>query len=242
MTHEKRFLDYTLLALSVVLGVGSIILLVVLGSLTFTRFGWSDPEILLWDTFLSLLFFLQHSVMVRRAFKQRLSRVVPPLYHGAIYTIASGLVLAALVIFWQKSATGVYVLQGIARWVLYASALFAAFIFLLSIHALRTFDPLGIGPIRARLRGVEPHAGPFVVRGPYRWVRHPLYACVLVLFWSAPVVTLDRLLFNVLWTAWVYVATLFEERDLTREFGEVYTEYKKKVPMFVPWRGAASDA
>jgi protein-S-isoprenylcysteine O-methyltransferase Ste14 len=109
------------------------------------------------------------------------------------------------------------------------------------VVALRSFDILGIGPIRARLRGTPHQPGPFVVRGPYRWVRHPLYSAILILFWTNPLMTSDRLLFNVLWTAWMIMGTVLEERDLVREFGEVYTEYKRKVPMLIPWRHPAPE-
>jgi protein-S-isoprenylcysteine O-methyltransferase Ste14 len=71
-------------------------------------------------------------------------------------------------------------------------------------------------------------------------VRHPLYFCVLVLFWANPDVTADRLLFNLLWTGWIYVGTLFEERDLVLEFGDVYRRYQKMVPMLIPWRPPAT--
>ena len=225
-----------MIALATCLGAGSILLLVALDTVTFTSFGWNDTAVLAWDAFLSLLFFLQHSIMVRRSFKQRLARTAPPHCHGAVYTIASGIVLTLLVIFWQKSGTVLYELHGIARWAMHACLLLAVVVFVLGIHALRSFDPLGLGPIKAHLRGVEPQPGPFVVRGPYRWVRHPLYSCVVVLFWATPELSLDRLLFNVLWTAWVGVGTLLEERDLTREFGEAYIRYKEQVPMFVPWK------
>ena len=67
-------------------------------------------------------------------------------------------------------------------------------------------------------------------------MRHPLYTAVLLLFWANPDVTADRLLFNILWTAWIYIAMLLEERDLTAEFGEAYLEYKKAVPMLIPWK------
>ena len=101
---------------------------------------------------------------------------------------------------------------------------------------LKPFDPLGIGPIRAHLREAIYKQGPFIIRGPYRWVRHPLYACVLLMFWANPELTTDQLLFNVLWSAWIIIATYLEERDLTREFGDVYLQYKKTVPMLVPWK------
>ncbi len=239
MTSQTRLLDYTFLVLAVVLGVGSIVLLVVSGLSPFMRFGWSDVTILLWDSFLSLIFFVQHSGMVRRPFRQRLATILDSRYQGATYTITSGIALAIVVVFWQRSEASLVVLEGLPRHILTVCTILAVFVFALSAYSLRSFDPLGIDPIRAHLRGVDHQPGPFVVRGPYRWVRHPLYICVIVLFWAEPSVTLDRLLFNVLWTVWIYVGTLLEERDLIREFGDVYRQYQKTVPMLIPWRGPA---
>jgi len=45
----------------------------------------------------------------------------------------------------------------------------------------------------------------------------------------------DRLLFNVLWSAWILAGTLLEERDLSREFGAEYGSYAKNVPMLIPF-------
>jgi hypothetical protein len=237
MPQPTRLLDYTLILLAVVFGIGSILLLIAGGSSSYTHFSWSEPGILLWDAFLSLLFFVQHSGMVRKSFRQRLGTVVQSRYHGAIYTIASGIALAAVVIFWQRSETSLLVLQGIPRLIAQVCSYLAVFVFVLSAYALRTFDPLGIGLIRAHLRKMEHHPGPFVVRGPYRWVRHPLYSCILVMFWTNPDLTTDRLLFNLLWTGWIYVGSRLEELDLAREFGEIYLQYQKGVPMLIPWRG-----
>ena len=87
-----------------------------------------------------------------------------------------------------------------------------------------------------RLQGRTFEHGPFEVRGPYRWVRHPLYSGILVLLWTNPDITTDRFLFNVLWSAWIVGATFLEERDLLREFGAQYRAYQKYVPMLLPFR------
>jgi protein-S-isoprenylcysteine O-methyltransferase Ste14 len=44
------------------------------------------------------------------------------------------------------------------------------------------------------------------------------------------------LLLNLLFTVWVIVATLLEERDLVAGYGEAYHSYQRKVPMLIPWR------
>lgn len=60
---------------------------------------------------------------------------------------------------------------------------------------------------------------------------------MLVLIWSSPHVTTDRLLFSITWTLWVILGTCLEERDLVAESGETYRQYQKTVPMLIPWRG-----
>ena len=240
MKRPAERLDALMLVLSAVLGVGSIALLAAMDSIRVFRMGWPDSSVLLWDAALSFAFFLQHSGMVRRPFRVRLARIVPPRYDGAFYSIASGVVLTLVVILWQRSEIHLFVLLGLSLLVLRVLSISAVAVFLWSAYALRGFDPLGLGPIRAHLGG-RPYRPPaFVVRGPYRWVRHPLYSCVIVLFWSSPDLTADRLLFNVLWTAWICVGAVLEERDLVAEFGETYREYRRKVPMLVPWRGPAA--
>ena len=76
---------------------------------------------------------------------------------------------------------------------------------------------------------------PLAIRGPYRWVRHPLYSFVLLLIWSCPDLSVDRIMFNVLMTGWIVVGTYLEERDLVDEFGDDYQEYQRRVPMLVPF-------
>ena len=75
-----------------------------------------------------------------------------------------------------------------------------------------------------------------ITEGPYSMVRHPLYFFSLVMIWSCPDLSLDRLLFNVLWTGWTAFATALEERDLVTYLGDAYEEYQRKVPMLIPWR------
>lgn len=57
---------------------------------------------------------------------------------------------------------------------------------------------------------------------------------MIVLFWSCPLLTADRLLFNILWPIWVVIGTILEERDLADDFGEPYRDYQATVPMLVP--------
>jgi len=236
--HKSTTLgDYIMMTLSVVFGGGSVLLLALMGSFQLVHLGFSDSVVLLWDAILSMAFFLQHSGMVRKTFRARMAVFIPPRYQGAIYSIASGVVLVIVVVLWQRSEIRLLRLEGLPLWIARGCSLLAILTFAWSIHALGSFDAFGLRPIKSHIRGQSDQPFLFVVRGPYRWVRHPLYLCVLVLIWASPELTVDRLLFNVLWTAWIVVGTILEETDLLADFGDVYRDYQRKVPMLIPWRG-----
>ena len=211
-----------------------------LGSLRVFQARWPVAGVLVWDAFLSLLFFVQHSGMVRRGFRARLGRFIPPWTHPAIYTIASGVALAAVVLLWQPSGRHLLVLEGLPLRMAQGGSLIAAAVFLWGGIALRGFDMFGLSPVRAYLSGRQEGRPTFVIRGPYRWVRHPLYFAILLLLWCCPDLTLDRLLFNILWTGWIWIGTRLEEADLANDFGDAYRQYQRRVPMLIPWRGGTA--
>ena len=96
-----RLISYSAIVLAYLIGGGSLLLFVaflVAGPFSFIRFEVSEAQVLLWDAFLSMLFFLQHSGMIRRSFRAWLSYAVQPHYQAATYAIASGTVLAAVVL------------------------------------------------------------------------------------------------------------------------------------------------
>jgi protein-S-isoprenylcysteine O-methyltransferase Ste14 len=74
-----------------------------------------------------------------------------------------------------------------------------------------------------------------VVKGLYRYVRHPLYTAGLVLIWLMPVMTVNILSLNVGLSLYLVAGAYFEERKLKREFGEAYKRYQARTPMFIPW-------
>lgn len=78
-----------------------------------------------------------------------------------------------------------------------------------------------------------------VTTGPYAYVRNPMLTGVFVLLFglgvllrSISLVSIFTPLF-ILFNVWELKAV--EERELERRLGKDYSEYKKRVPMFVPW-------
>jgi len=219
-------------------GVGQLFFLIFLffGSLDLVVLGMDETQVLIFNACLSLLFFFQHSFMIRRPYRRWLSKHIRIEYHGALYTIASGVVLVTVVVLWQTSGITLANPQGIFRWTMRGVFFLSGILLVLTLGALRPFDPFGLLGVVSSLRGAEAPQAPFVIRGPYRWVRHPLYLVCLMAIWSGPELTADRMLFNVLWTAWLVVGARLEERDLTAQFGDAYRRYQQAVPMLIPRR------
>ena len=77
-------------------------------------------------------------------------------------------------------------------------------------------------------------SGSFNQTGILRYTRHPWYLGTILILWSGYTdLSISRLIMNSVFTLYVIVGTLLEEKKLAAEFGDVYREYQKKVPMFI---------
>jgi len=244
MDDKERQTAKTIIFASTNLGRASMLLFVAfifVGSLGLVNLGFSPAGVLVWNGALSMLFFLQHSVMIRRGFRVWLGRLTPPHYIDAIFSIVSSLLLIAVALLWQPSAAKIVDLEGVARWAARGVFFLAMAGLVWGVLSLKSFEPFGRRAIKNYLEAREPRPQQFSAQGPYLWVRHPLYSLLVVMFWSCPDLTADRLLFNLLWTAWMYLGTVLEERDLVADFGDEYRAYQKQVPMLVPWKIPAGN-
>lgn len=226
-----------ILPLTAVIGIGSLSAFLVFlyaGSFNWVKLDVNEAQGLLLNTLLSLAFFLQHSGMVRRGFRRRLDRLIPPHYQGSVYTIISGLVLFVLLVFWQGSENMLLDVQGMPGIIMRGFFFLAILGTCWGMWALHSVDMFGMDAVIKNQKDEQTVPKPFAVQGPYRWVRHPLYMFTIVLFWSCPVITVDRLLLNVLWTIWIVIGTVLEERELISDFGDDYRDYQAKVPMLLP--------
>jgi len=73
-----------------------------------------------------------------------------------------------------------------------------------------------------------------VVRGLYRWVRHPLYTAGLAFLWATPVMTRNLLSLYVGLSVYLVIGAIYEERKLLATFGDAYVRYRERTPMLIP--------
>jgi protein-S-isoprenylcysteine O-methyltransferase Ste14 len=193
------------------------------------------------DAGLLALFAVQHSVMARRWFKEWWTRIVPPPIERSTYVLFSSLALLLLFALWRPLGVSVWsVTTPAARVALRALFAFGWALVLVCTFLINHFDLFGLRQVWLFLLG-RPYAPvPFATPGPYRLVRHPLYVGWLFAFWMTPVMTLAHLVFAVGTTLYILAAIQLEERDLVREYGQAYEDYRRRVPMLVPSGGHAS--
>lgn len=80
-------------------------------------------------------------------------------------------------------------------------------------------------------------AGGFLVTsGLHRYMRHPLYSGTFLFLWGGFIAwpLLSILISNSIITLYTLIAIRWEEKKLIDQFGRVYDEYRKKVPMIIP--------
>ena len=181
-----------------------------------------------------VVFGLQHSGMARTRWKRFWGHVVPPRLDRSVYAALSGALLAGMALTWQP-------LPGAPLWqwprglVVLPLAAAAGLVWV-----NMCFDHLGLFGLRqAWVQGSDPAPERLLVLGPYRFVRHPLMACLLAFLWLQPIMSPGLLLLSGGLSLYIVLGVLLEERDLRTRFGPAYDAYCRQVPRFVPWRRPA---
>src|SRR5207245_3067967 len=163
------------------------------------------------------LFAVQHSVMARRWFKERWTRMVPPVLECSTYVSISS--LALIVLFWQWRPLGGVVWSvsdPIGRAVLRPLFVFGFGLVLVSTFLINHFDLFGLRQVWLFLLGKPYTRLQFGTPGPYRLVRHPLYVGWFFAFWMTPTMTYAHLLFAIATAAYVLLAIPLEARACVR--------------------------
>lgn len=167
------------------------------------------------------LFGLQHSLMARQTFKDKVKITKP----RRAFALASLAVLAIMAVLWQPMPELAWHLKGPVAIGLYIVWTFGLQLVLFGCISINARELLGLA---------EPAPPEFHTPFLYTIVRHPIYLGAIMVLWAAPRMTQGRLLFAAGMTLYILIGIQFEERDLERTFGDVYRVYKQRVPMLIP--------
>jgi protein-S-isoprenylcysteine O-methyltransferase Ste14 len=198
----------------------------------------SLPIALALNTGLVVLWGLQHSVMARRSFKERWTRLVPAHVERATYGLASGVTLMVVMLAWTPVEGIVWAVDsGLLRAAIIILQVGAWLLLLLASFEIDHYETFGLKQPLYAMQGRAPQEIDFQAKRIYRFVRHPIQTGIFVGLWAAPTMSASRFMFASLMTIYILVGLYFEERDLVRQFGDRYRLYRKQVPRLLPWRG-----
>ncbi len=203
-----------------------------------------------------LAYFAVHSALASLTVKAWVARHWPgamPAYRLAFNALA---VLLLLPLAWLAHDNGplVWHWQGVWAWVSRALTVLAT---VGLIWSLRCYDGLEFAGLRQwwerhrwweHHRWRENHASVyeqerFQLSILHRFVRHPWYFLGLLLVWTQDM-TAGYLLSALLVSAYLVVGVWLEERKLLIYYGDVYVEYRRRVPglLPLPWRWLDADS
>ncbi|MGA8414100.1 MAG: methanethiol S-methyltransferase [Xanthobacteraceae bacterium] len=198
------------------------------------------PEALIVNLLLMSVFAIQHSVMARKQFKQWWTQFVPAPIERSTYVLFTSLALILLFWQWRPMPTPVWQIgDASVAMAVTALSLVGWLVVLTSTFLINHFELFGLQQVVNNLAGRSAAAPRFRTPLYYKFVRHPIYLGFIIAFWAAPTMTVGRLLFAAVTTAYIFVGIFLEERDLVDLFGDEYRRYRERVSMLVPWRKSA---
>ena len=181
------------------------------------------------------LFGVQHSIMARPAFKERLTRYIPEAAERSTFMLATAVVTFTLCllwqplphVLWQADNAGLYnsiLAIGLSGW---AMVFYATFL-------INHFDLFGLRQVWLYFVGKEYSHLPFKLNSLYRYVRHPIMTGVFIGIWFTPVMTAGHLLLALGLSTYIIIGVYHEEKDLIHVFGDRYLRYIRSTGKFFP--------
>lgn len=176
-------------------------------------------------------FALHHSIFARAVLKRRVERLWPHL-ERSIYVWIASLLFLVVCAAWQPVPGVVWRVSGWPAWLLRALQLGGG---VFAVVTARRLDVLALAGIRQASQTAEPigersQASPALDdRGPYRFVRHPIYLGWCLMVGCPPVMNGTRLLFAAASCLYLLIAIPYEERGLRATFGDAYKQYAARV-------------
>ncbi len=181
-----------------------------------------------WIWLCGIAFALTHSLLASRPCKQWACArgLQEPRYRlcysllGLLTTLAwAGLVHAL-------PDAPLYDTDGAVRWALIALQLTGAAV------ALAAFQPID-GLAFLGLRAAPENCDPFIERGIYRYLRHPMYTGAMLILLAMPAQSWNGLHFTLAICLYFVIGARFEEGRMRAAHPE-YAGYRRRVPAFVP--------
>lgn len=183
---------------------------------------------LLWGIYCAL-----HSILAASKMKSILEKITGKFFrHYRLSYSIFFLITLAGILYYQYSFKSILLINFTALKYLSMLILLLPGVIIMGISIFKYFKLLS--GIRS-LYGLKP-ASNLKREGIHKYVRHPLYLGTILFIWGLFCIfpMLNNLIAVTIITFYTLIGIQFEEKKLIKEFGNVYTEYIKKVPAIIP--------
>ncbi|HET6881695.1 MAG TPA: NnrU family protein [Pirellulales bacterium] len=185
----------------------------------------------LWyDAVLALNFAVPHSLVLHQATRRRLMKWIPAPFYGCFFCAVTCVTLLLLFAGWRSSETTIWRLTGWARLSVEGAYVGSWLLLFFSLCVSGLGYQTGFLPWWDWVRGRPARKRDFKPRNIYRVLRHPVYLSFMATVWFNPVMTLDRLLLALIWTAYIFVGSWLKDGRLEFYLGDTYRAYEEQVP------------
>jgi protein-S-isoprenylcysteine O-methyltransferase Ste14 len=188
---------------------------------------------LTWNVASFTIFAFHHSIFARTRARAWIARVFSRRLERSVYVWVASVFFIVVCATWQPVPGSAWSVTGPVRWVLAMVQLAAVWLMLRSASIIDVFELAGVrSPVSKSGAGNSLPPSEFKTAGPYAWVRHPIYSGWLLFVFAASPMTMTRLTFAVISSAYLIVAIPLEERSLRTTSAGAYEGYMTRVP----WR------
>jgi methanethiol S-methyltransferase len=202
------------------------------------------------DIGLILLLGLQHSIMPRPWFKNRITKFVPLHLERGVYIIFAICALSLLMWQWRPLTQIIWnVENSIVRAVLTVIQVGGWLTVLLATFQVGHWKIFGVTQALDYIRD-KPYTKaiysrlpdeffatgwPITDKGLWYYARHPDFFGFCVAFWVTPTMTLGHLVFAIGLTIYIMFGIFFLETNLTELYGKGYENYLRARSKIIPW-------
>ena len=189
-----------------------------------------SPAGSLWyDALLAAQFGILHSLLLYPATRRRLEAWIPSPFYGCFFCTMTCVSLLAMFAGWRAAEPTFWRLTGAARVFVDGAYVGAWLLLFYSLCVSGLGYQTGFLPWWHWVRQRPAPKREFRPRNIYLLLRHPVYLSFMATVWFNPVMTLDRLLLALVWTAYIFVGSWLKDERLAFYLRDTYRAYQEQV-------------
>jgi protein-S-isoprenylcysteine O-methyltransferase Ste14 len=191
--------------------------------------------------FLFFLFASSHSLLAAFDVKKRLLEKIGTkiAFYRMFYNVSSLIIFITVYYLSPKPNVVIYDLQFPYDMIIFTIQVFGIIGLIWSVLHINGKEFLGLTQIKRYFEGNyrlddldEYHE--LVVKGPFKYSRHPIYFFSIIVLGFRPTMDLFYLVFFLCMLLYFYIGSMYEEKSLEKRYGNKYLLYKTKVPRLIP--------